>query len=60
MRIFGYIIVIFGLCVLAAAVFLFAISSDHTLILAVVVAIEAIAGLASMAWGGHLVRQSST
>jgi len=59
MRIFGYVVVIFGLCVLAAAVFLFAIAPEHTLRLTIVVVLEAIAGLASTAWGGHMVRQSA-
>jgi len=55
-HIFGYIVVAFGLCVLGAAVFLFAISHERTLTLTIVVALEAIAGLASVAWGGHLIR----
>lgn len=60
MHIFGYVVVAFGLCVLGAAVFLFVISHEHTLTLTVVVALEAIAGLASIAWGGHLVRSDPT
>jgi hypothetical protein len=59
MRIFGYVVVIFGLCVLGAAVFLFAISPERTLTLVLVVALEVIAGLASAGWGVHLVRSDT-
>jgi thiol:disulfide interchange protein len=59
MRIFGYVVVIFGLCVLGAAVFLLAISSERTLTLVLVVALEVIAGLASAGWGIHLVRSDT-
>ena len=59
MYIFGYVVVAFGLCVLGAAIALFVIASEHTLTLTIVVALEAIAGLASMGWGGHLVRSNT-
>jgi hypothetical protein len=60
MRIFGYVVVVFGLCVLGAAAFLFAISPERPLVLLIVVALEAIAGLASMGWGAQLVRSDTT
>ena len=59
-RIFGYVVVVFGLCVLGAAAFLFAISPERPLVLLTVVALEAIAGLASMGWGAQLVRSDTT
>lgn len=55
-RIFGYVVVIFGLCVLGAASFLFVVAHEHTLRLMIVVALEMIAGLASAGWGVHLIR----
>jgi hypothetical protein len=60
MRIFGYVVVVFGLCVLAAAAFLFTVATEHTLRLIIVVALEAIAGLASAGWGTHLIRSDVT
>jgi thiol:disulfide interchange protein len=59
MRIFGYVVVVFGLCVLGAAVFLFTIAHEHTLRLVLVVALEVIAGLASTGWGVHLIRSDA-
>jgi ABC-type phosphate transport system permease subunit len=59
MRIFGYVVVVFGLCVLGAAIFLFTIFPEHTLRLVLVVALEVIAGLASIGWGAHLVRSDT-
>ncbi|PSP74438.1 hypothetical protein BRC86_06050 [Halobacteriales archaeon QS_3_64_16] len=56
MRIFGYVVVVFGLCVLGAAAFLFSIAQEHTLRLVLVVALEVIAGLASTGWGVRLIR----
>lgn len=56
MRIYGYVVVAFGLCVLGAALFLAAISHEHTLELLLVVVLVAIAGLASAGWGVHMIR----
>ncbi|PSQ22738.1 hypothetical protein BRD01_08520 [Halobacteriales archaeon QS_8_65_32] len=56
MRIFGYVVVMFGLCVLGAALFLVAIAGEYTVRLLLVVALEVVAGLASVGWGGHLIR----
>lgn len=55
-RMFGYVIVVFGLVIVAAAVVLFAIAHEHSLKLLAVVALEVIAGLVSVGWGGRLIR----
>jgi hypothetical protein len=59
MWILGYVVVIFGLCVLVAAAVLFAIFPERPLVLLIVVSLEVIAGLASMGWGTHLIRSDT-